>query len=1039
MDQKVMPKKTVMISQQNEDWIQTTPIIFAVLTVLVLALIPLVKRLYIRYSLIKSIPDRRKSAEEEIIRTPDELFAEKLMNDEYPEALEIASLYSLDTDPVYQKQWLKNPVTSETIGLYLAQVKNIKWSLTECLERLPETIESTRCLLEYGLSLTTLEKVIQVRFADVDISKNDNSVNGTSGDDSEGISHVALDDFEELTFDQKQMVATRVRLLQYLDRLRTYESILGGPEVAAYHFKSNNYEKFRNEVILETAISYAHSSDFKSVSVLFTYHGMETLDNWLPILSQFPEVISPFVYRSLLPECGLSDSDEDVYPWDEIKIRSDEDWSEKLLNDTKSDADEYQMIFYDLNPSLGKFRGRNLTKSILSQWFIERAKEIICLTSLVDNSLQLVKLGIERNLSNLKKLHDDLETYATIIYDCLPRAPDDYNDSSKRLSSFESFLRLDQKDIIRYLMAGTEKDGRIFVKSIRQFLLPYLMKYDPEYQSKKWTPLLEDYLVSVGIQNLSICRAVFENCVSDKICDNSYDGSPDDESIETSGQELIISNVEDLLRVALKIIYGCQEENFLDEAFKIVECLPQRTQSSSPAVNSLQDEVDDLEKHLAVAETLEKYGITSYPLKRLKELQSCQNQSDVERFFTEIIRRGSKHHKFKTFSDNDWKQLLSDVTLIHKDCFSHALSINDVNHIFIRILLTYGREENFNLAFGFMRSFGSIESCTDLIIDSVKDYINSANSLSDPMLGLAERCLKLLSAKIIQNHPDARDEQDFLNGLKMIEEHFDLSLLPVQIRLMDNPRLELIKKLLQKNPNSYKKSSIILKISSLLRICSDEDNISRDNRVLLMLGDAALNDQDYNTCYTMCQKIMSNNCSIGWTLCLKLGRQDNYDEPRHKLDLLSFALSHCEDSTGDRMNGILEDINRLRSEVSLSSMVRQKWQLETDNIHYQNIQKGLKKGIEEVLKPLEDVNLGSTAQLIQGSAAETALALSNTVTETASSLTSWLLPKLKNIKSDLLQNPFYEQQQSSSSSSPDVRIPKAIYRKDDPNLISKKD
>ncbi|KAJ9580563.1 hypothetical protein L9F63_024256, partial [Diploptera punctata] len=51
--------------------------------------------------------------------TPDELYARKIDNEEYGEALALAKAYNLDCDLVYQRQWRNNKVSIVTIHDYL--------------------------------------------------------------------------------------------------------------------------------------------------------------------------------------------------------------------------------------------------------------------------------------------------------------------------------------------------------------------------------------------------------------------------------------------------------------------------------------------------------------------------------------------------------------------------------------------------------------------------------------------------------------------------------------------------------------------------------------------------------------------------------------------------------------------------------------------------------------------------------------------------------------------------------------------------------
>lgn len=52
----------------------------------------------------------------------------------------------------------------------------------------------------------------------------------------------------------------RLKLLQYLDRLSTYEVILGGVHVAHVEYSGTFFEQFREINIVQAAVDYAHVS-----------------------------------------------------------------------------------------------------------------------------------------------------------------------------------------------------------------------------------------------------------------------------------------------------------------------------------------------------------------------------------------------------------------------------------------------------------------------------------------------------------------------------------------------------------------------------------------------------------------------------------------------------------------------------------------------------------------------------------------------------------------------------------------------------------
>ena len=924
-------------------------IIVALFAIICLPLLTLAKRWIEKRRLVREAAVKKYEAIEKELCSPEELFAEKLLNDEYDDALDIANRYKLDSDPVYQKQWLRENISVQSIMDLLVKIKDRHWIISECLTRIPVTLEAMTALLDMGISLT-----------DSDYFPTINSILlNEKGEGSRDLKRLVRDDFAKFSHEEKEMVISRCQLIRFQRRLQTLQRILGGEGIAEFHFKADVYEKFREQSILQSAVNFARSGNFEAVSVLFTCHGDDTLDHWLLILSNFPEVVSPFLYQKLLPDCGISDSE--VYPW-ETTEQQEEDWSD-IFVPSDNESEEFAQILYGQAEfkELIQFKNRNLTKMLLTNWFHDRARQIEQLTNLVDNALQLVKLGIQKNLTGLMQLHQDLEIFSTVIYDCFPRV-----DPMPELV-LDEFLLLKPSQVIDLLMIGSEKDGTLFVRCVRHFLIPYIQKIDKDFKVGDLHVYLQHFIVRTAAKNLSLITALFQSCVLEQ------DGQ--------KGNEVrVIDRMEDLLGLAIEILYRDVEEgnDFLDNAFSIVECLPQRTPDSTPEINALQDRVDILEKHLAVCEASAKYSCQVFP-RRLLRLQEEKKPLEVTIFFQEIINRAVK--SLKVLSEAEWIQMLNDVLQIQKDCFSDVISKEQTHHLFIRCLLTHGKKDIFGLAVRLMKSLG-VENCTELIVEAARDYTNSANSLTDKSIQLAKTCLQLLSPDAIERHPQVREERDFLEALDLIYNHFDLPLLPVQIRLIEQPKLDLIHRIVSHKPKAYVKSDQLLQVARLVRVCQQQDDDSRDAAVLVIAGESAMSRNDYMACLRICKKLMTLKDTSGWRLCLKLGCNDLFSSNIAKVQLLSFALMYCDaDDGGKRMALMIGMVDKLKDKI------------QEEEIRVQQQQELPRK----VLAEGANVIAGG-AQAITGGAQ----IFTSEVSKTAHSLTTWLLPTLQTIKKDLI-------------------------------------
>ncbi|CAL8393443.1 unnamed protein product [Gadus morhua 'NCC'] len=253
--------------------------------------------------------------------TPEELYQRKIDNEEYGEALSLAHAYNLDSDLVYQRQWRKSTVSIASIQDYLSKIRKRSWVLHECAERVPENVDAAKELLQFGLKGTDLEALIAIgngedegRFilpGDVDLddlpyedflSAEEEADLKKEREDKKRKDLLAEVHFSRLTLEQKELCRSRLKLLTYLDRLATYEEMLGGPHAAEERYDSEFFKTFRSQNIIASALTSARESNVQALDILFTYHGAELLKHRLAIINNFPETTSPHEYTRLLPE-----------------------------------------------------------------------------------------------------------------------------------------------------------------------------------------------------------------------------------------------------------------------------------------------------------------------------------------------------------------------------------------------------------------------------------------------------------------------------------------------------------------------------------------------------------------------------------------------------------------------------------------------------------------------------------------------------------------------------------------------------------------
>ena len=185
---------------------------------------------------------------------------QRFISQEYEEALALANTYNLDTDLVYQTQWRKSQFSRKDIQEHLSKVSKRSWVLNECVMRVPETLEAARELLNFGLKGVNLETLTAI--ADKDDGK---FVADETDNDWGDLNQADLNlrqiqkinkiinniDLSRLSAAQKELIKYRIRLLNHLDKLQTYEIILGNTG----KYDKKFYEKFRQFSAVENAVT----------------------------------------------------------------------------------------------------------------------------------------------------------------------------------------------------------------------------------------------------------------------------------------------------------------------------------------------------------------------------------------------------------------------------------------------------------------------------------------------------------------------------------------------------------------------------------------------------------------------------------------------------------------------------------------------------------------------------------------------------------------------------------------------------------------
>ncbi|KAH8040612.1 hypothetical protein HPB51_011927 [Rhipicephalus microplus] len=581
--------------------------------------------------------------------------------EEYGEALDLARTYGLDSDLVYQRQWRRSSASVAAIQDYLSKIKKCTWVIHECMERVPENLEAARQLLEFGLQGTDVEALVACgqgrnsgkfvlskppvynnEYEDKDLSEIqllEKQKAATQQWRKEWLTKV---DFHNLSLDQRWLCECRLKLLLYLDRLAMYE-IYEELTLSPEKFDAEFFESFRCQPPLEAALSFAQEGNAPAVSTLFTYAGVATLPHWLTVMSNFPETLPPSHYSTCLPKARITEQGtREVISWDTQDLR-EKDWCEEMIQEAPMVAvwNAYDKDFYDDNPLLQKWWTEEPTCEMLTQWYSERAHEIEEMTSLVDNALELVKIGCLNNVEGLGKLYGDLLTLETLVYEC-------------RISQPLTLTQLEQMsdgEKIRILMSMANKK---YVLCFRDWLLPFLNRCEQASPGSR-RRLLGEFLSETAKEDLAPCVQIFENS-------------------DLEDPERILQDAHELAELALSCIRSCQRDDQLDYIERIIKCVPQRGASGendSEELKHLHDQLDALESYIEVAECFHRYG-AKICIKTVVE--SVSDVKQLELLLKKVTSAALK--RSPPLTENEWSSFLDDILLFQKNVFS-SLTVPD--------------------------------------------------------------------------------------------------------------------------------------------------------------------------------------------------------------------------------------------------------------------------------------------------------------------------------------------------------------------------
>ena len=466
---------------------------------------------------------------------------------------------------------------------------------------------------------------------------------------------------------------------------------------------------FLSQSLVDSACLLATRESFGSLQILFKRHGSSIWPYRLTILAFIPTHISPLCYQEVLPKLDLSRDEEHRSPVE--AWRPELDWTENPSVQVALSTSGYDAPQSRLSTHSADEAPQPMSSQELAFWYRRRIQTILGSTGMVDVALSMVQHAASQGILELDELGEELSLLSRLVYDAQAAAEDGPEDDW----TLEQWKNMDSLAVIHAMLALSTP--QTVVADIRKFVSPYLFVLESRAE-RAGDPnpnlslqLLNDFILGAP---LGIVARIFE------------DSKP-----TLPLRHRLISDNEDMARLALACLYG---SNLVDEwhiMSQIFECLPDWSGAAgedfedavemtitslgtyvtpttarptcTPSdlylffhplpLPSLSRVLDILDVHLESGEILSRWD-TPAPLRWF--LQSSNDKNSQRARAVRMARRPGTNHALH--GQADWEWLLEDML---KLCRTNdnglrgafgLLSQAEILSIFLSGLLSTGRK-----------------------------------------------------------------------------------------------------------------------------------------------------------------------------------------------------------------------------------------------------------------------------------------------------------------------------------------------------------
>lgn len=435
---------------------------------------------------------------------PTELFYELIKEQKFEEALQLAERHPhLDVDSVRKQQWLRRGATVLSIETMLSCITDKLWVIQECVRTVPISYEACKALIDLGLKEANRRLLYSLGDDSPNKSKSADLPADIEDDNIDGFI-----DYAHLNVMQKLLCRYRQDLICLKHCLAAYENALAD---TLQDFEHEFYYELRQISPFEASIIYAHNGSVEGVETMLNYYTDELKGHYLPIVTNFPETLSPSKYSNLLPSRDgkwRSYGNSEVIEDDWSDIYSD---SNVLKSKLKDAGQEYALKFYQEQEHLRKFQNVSSPQLVID-WYTERAFEMESRTLLLTNPIKLLRLAKELDIDELQTNLDDLEEFDEILYENLADNEDNI---------YLSMTEFNRKPLLDRVLLMTGNSIKNCKKNFRFHVIPYLSRRDSQLGFEGKSKLLRDFFNRLAHTRDHLCQPIL-NDLLDKIESDTF-------------------------------------------------------------------------------------------------------------------------------------------------------------------------------------------------------------------------------------------------------------------------------------------------------------------------------------------------------------------------------------------------------------------------------------------------------------------------------------------------------------------------------------